>query len=76
MLAWYVLHPLSRNGVNFWGGIGSDFSEISLLAAVLVALRHHQCHVGRCWRLGHTDSAVQAPACKHHHSMRKARGRT
>lgn len=75
MLAWYVLHPLSRNGVNFWGGIGSDFSEVTLVAALLVALRHHQCHVDHCLRLGHHDDYVGRPACGKHHSLRRLHGK-
>jgi hypothetical protein len=67
-------HPLQNgNGYNFWSGFGSDLGEVTLVTAIVAgffgAYRHHNCHVKRCWRPGHIDPAVGAPACSQHHSQ-------
>ncbi len=68
MLAWYVLHPLSRNGVNFWGGIGSDVGEVTVLGGFLMIYRKHECHVPHCHRLSwHPHPETGHPVCKKHH---------
>jgi hypothetical protein len=69
-----LLHPLNGNGYQFWSGIGSDFGEASILTAIIVGLRHRNCHVKGCWHLGHTDPAHGWPACKTHHSMKDLHG--
>lgn len=64
----YVLHPLSNHGTGFWGGIGSDFSELTLLGGFGVWLRMHNCHVRRCPRLQwHPHPDHGHPVCRHHH---------
>lgn len=30
-------------------------------------LRHHNCHVKGCWRLGHLHPEHGRPVCRHHH---------
>ena len=69
----YLLHPLNGLGYQFWSGIGSDFGELTIFTALVLILRHHNCHVKGCRRLGHHDLAVGAPSCKAHHSMRENR---
>lgn len=69
MIHWlgpYVIHPLWGAGYQFWSGIGSDLGELSLLAAVVAALRHKNCHHAGCWRLGHNHPEHGWPACRHH----------
>jgi hypothetical protein len=61
---------LSQAGSIFYGGIGSDLGEVTLIAAIVVAYRHHNCYVPRCPRLGHIDPEHGHPACKRHHSLR------
>lgn len=65
-----VWHPLSQAGSVFYGGIGSDLGEVTLVGAVVLAYRHHNCYVPRCLRLGHIDPEHGHPACKRHHSLR------
>jgi len=68
---WHAFwHPLSEGGSILYGGIGSDLGEVTLIAAVVVAYRHHNCYVPRCPRLGHIDPEHGHPACKRHHSLR------
>lgn len=57
---------------DFWSGIGT---QITLIIAIIAALRHKNCHVKGCWRLGHPDPAHGFPACHKHHSMKHLRGR-
>lgn len=71
---WYLLHPLNGKGYQFWSGIGSEFSKLALVGALLAAFRQHQCHVRGCWLIGHKDPEVCAPACRLHHSARSKRG--
>ena len=67
-------------GDAFWSGFGSDLGEVTLITAILAsaygAYRHHACHVDGCWRPGHTDPKVSAPACPRHHSLGHLRGRS
>jgi hypothetical protein len=76
----WLLHPLgvcvgpavdACRGYNFWSGIGSDFSEITLLAGVYMIWRKHNCHEVKCLRIGkHTVDGT--PYCnKHHKEARK-----
>ena len=73
-LHWWLqfLHPgqlRDQGGYWFWSGLGSDFGEATIVAAVLATFRHHNCHVKGCYRLGHHDQSVGAPACTKHHSL-------
>lgn len=66
-LGWFF-QPLHGIGYQFWSGIGSDLGEVTLVGAVLVFLRHRNCHVRRCWRLQwheHPDNGH--PVCRRHH---------
>ncbi len=74
--SWEILHPLSGNGYQFWSGIGSDFSELSILVALILLVKHHNCHVVGCKRLGHHDPEAGAPACWEHHSQGHKQGRS
>ena len=72
--SWW-LNPLFGAGYQFWSGIGSDLGEASILAAIILGYRHHNCHVKGCLRLGHTDPAHGFPACHLHHSMKHLHGK-
>ena len=52
---WHLIHPLSGDGYQFWSGIGSDFGEATIVISILLIVRHHNCHVKGCPRLGHAD---------------------
>lgn len=73
------LHPgqlrTPDGGYWFWSGIGSDLGEVTLIAAVVALLRHRNCHVKGCWRLGHIDPDHGHPACRRHHSQAHKLGR-
>jgi hypothetical protein len=73
----FLLHPLGYcqgtphqqmlcKGYNFWSGIGSDVSEITLLGMVVALIKHHNCHSKRCLRPGHKHPVHGWPACKKH----------
>ena len=70
---WHLIHPLSGDGYQFWSGIGSDFGEATIVISILLIVRHHNCHVKGCPRLGHADEHGH-PACKRHHTKRDALG--
>ena len=50
----------------FWSGAGT---QLTLCIAAVMFLRHHNCHVKGCWRLGHIDAEHGHPACRRHHSQ-------
>lgn len=65
MLHWLqqtLLHP-EHGGYNFWSGIGSGSP---LLAGIGVYVRHHNCHVRGCFRLGHAHPEHGHPVCRRH----------
>lgn len=62
----------SSMAYNFWSGFGGDVTIIaSLLTAPIIAFRRHNCHVKRCWRIGHHDYTdnlgVTFKMCRRHH---------
>lgn len=67
----YFFHPLHGDGYQFWSGIAGSFltSIPGWIVAAALFLRHQNCHVKGCYRRGHIDPAVHAPACRHHHSL-------
>lgn len=59
------LDNLSGPWYGFWSGIGGD---LSILAAPLVLLRRHNCHVKGCPRLGrHPVPGTGFVVCRRHH---------
>lgn len=59
------LDNLSGGWYGFWSGIGGD---ASILAAPLVLLRRHNCHVHWCPRLGrHPVAGTGLLVCRRHH---------
>lgn len=64
-----VVHWPTQGGYNFVSGPLADITlATGFLAWVLVFLRHHRCHVQRCWRLEwHPHPDHGHPVCRHHH---------
>jgi hypothetical protein len=53
---------------SFWSGIGSDFGELTIVAAVVGLYRHHNCHEKGCWRIGKFSvDGTPYTACRKHH---------
>lgn len=63
-----IFHPLWGVGYQFWSGIGSDFGELTLLTAMVVAFRRVNCHVKGCPRIGkyHVDNTPYKVCALHH----------
>lgn len=60
-------HPLRYWGYQFWSGIGSDFSEVTLLGIVLGTFRHVNCQTPWCLRFGRHQTADGHHVCRKHH---------
>lgn len=52
----------------WWSGM---FGNLTIFAAVIIFYRKHNCHMGRCWRLGRHSAVdangVEHVVCRHHH---------
>lgn len=65
-----LLHVLGVDNVSgqwygFWSGFAGD---LSILAAPLVLMRKHNCHVRGCPRLGrHPVAGTTYAVCRRHH---------
>lgn len=74
MIHW-LLHFTGADNVSgpwygFWSGYGGQLTPNPYwLIAVVVLVRHRNCHVKGCWRLGHADPKHGHPACRRHHSQ-------
>lgn len=54
---------------DFWSGIGPVlFGQFPILVGLIIGLKHRNCHVKGCWRLGHPDPTHGFPACRKHHT--------
>lgn len=67
-MGWFF-HPLSGNGYQFWSGIGSDLSEVTLFGALMTAYYHHNCHVKGCLRWG-KHKVDGSPYCSKHKEIK------
>jgi hypothetical protein len=55
---------------GFWSGTGSDIGELTLIGAVIVALRRINCHDKGCWRITtHPIEGTPYKACRKHHPV-------
>jgi hypothetical protein len=66
----YVFFGISGSGPHyaFWSGPGSDIGEITIVGVVIGWLRHKNCHVKGCWRLGKLQvPGTQHVVCRKHH---------
>lgn len=78
-LALFFLHPLGACssgpthdpclGYNFWSGIaGSFILGGGIWVGAITALRHRNCHVRGCWRIGrHPVEGTSFVVCRKHH---------
>jgi hypothetical protein len=68
-ISWLWINPSSY---NLWS---SSFGEIVLkLPLVVWALRHLNCKVDGCWRVGHPVHGTGYRACRRHHPAMKSAG--
>lgn len=67
---------LACRSYNFWSGIASDISELTLMGGAVALLRHHNCEQPGCWRLGHRHPEHGRPVCRkhYHHDVAPERG--
>lgn len=53
---------------NFWSGFGSDLTEFAIIGSLVVGMRHLNCHVKGCWRVGnHSLEGTPYKLCRKHH---------
>jgi hypothetical protein len=57
---------------NFWSGVGSDVSEITLVGLGYGLWRKHACHTRHCWRIGR-HMVDGTPWCNKHHGHARER---
>jgi hypothetical protein len=71
------MNPLVGHWYAFWSGIGNDIPiyVIGVVPLWWTTYRRHNCHVRGCWRFGHIDPAVHAPACSRHHTLGHLHGK-
>jgi hypothetical protein len=73
MIWHWLLHVLGVDNVagswyGWWSGAGSDIGEITLIAGVAAFLRHKNCHVHGCLRIGrHPVAGTTHTVCRRHH---------
>ena len=67
ILHWTGADNVSGPEYGFWSGFGSDLTEFGLLGALGTMVRHHNCEVHRCWRLGRHITAAGHRVCRVHH---------
>lgn len=59
------LDDVSGRWYAFWSGVGGD---LAFIAAPLVVLRRHNCHVKWCLRIGrHPVAGTMYTVCRRHH---------
>lgn len=56
---------------GFWSGFGSDIAELAIVGGIVQMVRHHNCHVKGCLRLGRPVSGTPYVACPKHHPDHK-----
>jgi hypothetical protein len=62
------LDNLSGSFYGWWSGAGSDLGEVTLVGAMLMMVRRHNCHVHGCWRVGrHPVAGTTYVVCRRHH---------
>ena len=53
---------------NFWSGFGSDLTEFAIIGSLAVGMKHLNCHVKGCWRVGnHPLEGTPYKVCRKHH---------
>jgi hypothetical protein len=71
LLHWLAVHTgtVDEPGpwYGFWSGFGSDLGEIALAGGVITLVRHRNCEVHHCWRLGRHQTGGGHRVCRRHH---------
>lgn len=52
---------------NAWSGFLSDLGELALVGGMISLVRHRQCEVHHCWRLGRHATDGGHLVCRRHH---------
>lgn len=69
----WLLHFLGVDNVSgrwygWWSGAGSDLGELAIVGGLAAMVRRHNCHVGRCWRIGRLPiEGTPYLVCTRHH---------
>jgi len=63
-----ILHALTADSGHFYGPTSGWLGLLTYLGAPAVLFRKHNCHVRRCWRLGH-HPAGDYLVCRRHHPL-------
>lgn len=50
-----------------WSGFGGDISQLAIIGAVVAVVRHRNCEVKGCWRMGRHQTAAGHRVCRRHH---------
>lgn len=70
LLHWLYWHT-GTNGTGpfygFWSGFGSDIGEVAIVGGLVTVVRHRNCEVRGCWRLGRHTTAAGHKVCRRHH---------
>lgn len=52
----------------WWSGMGANIGEFAIVGSLLSGVRHHNCHVRGCWRVGrHPVVDTGYVVCRRHH---------
>ena len=64
-------HPSgSGEWYNFWSGFGSDIGEVVIIGGLVTVVRHQNCGIKGCYRLGRHEyeiNGVKHKLCRTHH---------
>jgi hypothetical protein len=76
MLGHFLYHIFGLSGTGplnaFYQGIGGDLSELSIVAAMAILIRKHQCHQKRCLRFGHyKQDDIGTIKCRKHLGLKR-----
>jgi len=69
----WLMHILgldNGSGVPYlaWSGPGADLGEFAIVGSLIAGVRHHNCHVHGCWRVGrHPVAGTGYVVCRRHH---------
>lgn len=68
-LSWYwIWHPLSGPGYQFYSGIVGDIPELAALGVLVGFIKHANCDAPRCLRYGpHRTADGHSKLCRKHH---------
>jgi len=62
----FGMDNLSGAQYGFWSGVGSDIGEVGIIGGVATLVRHRNCEVHGCLRLGRHTTAAGHHVCRRH----------